>query len=252
MGRTCRGLRGCARARRGRLGEFGEAHSPSSGGFFVGPVIGDTSESGTAYPWWKPDSLTTCSVRRIECPDTTERFTNLASVGVGNSSDWLVRGAVLAPAEHDLHLSRTADQLRTLLNKPPPKPLDWRYLKTHHRKLAATRLLARTPFVFSIVATWKPGIFSTFLQQSPNLYKYAARFLIERLTWYADDRGRRLNLFFDANRSATSYTDLAAYMARIQNDPHCQIRPGCLDAIKPVSPTLKMAQIADFYVSATA
>lgn len=180
-----------------------------------------------------------------------EGFKNPGQVGPGTSSEWLVLAAVVVPDEDDLKLSTTVDSLRQLLNKQPPKPLHFRLLKKHEKKRAAMNALAAEPFIFSAVAIWKPGITSSFLRQSPYLYNYAARFLIERLTWYAGERNRKLNLYFE-NRSATSYSDLQKYMAWIQNDPKCQIRPGVIDAFKPVATTVKLTQIADFYASATA
>jgi hypothetical protein len=179
-----------------------------------------------------------------------EGFKNPAQVGPGTSSEWLVLAAVIVPAEDDLVRSRAVDSLRALLNKPPPKPLHFRFLKQHSKKRAAMAALAQEPFVFSTVAIWKPGITSGYLQQAPHLYNYAARFLIERLSWYADDQGRQLNLYFE-NRASTSYTALQGYMNWIQNDPACSIRNNTIASFKPVASTVKLAQIADFYASAT-
>lgn len=180
-----------------------------------------------------------------------EGFKRPTEIGPGTSSQWLVLTGVIVPEENDLPLSRTVDELRTHLGKPGPKPLHFRLLRTHERKRAAMALLATKPFVFSVVALWKPGIFSGYLQTPPHLYNYAARFLVERLSWYASERGRKLNLFFE-NRAATSYADLRRYMDWIQHDPACQISPNTIATCKPVNPTVKMAQIADFYASATA
>lgn len=181
-----------------------------------------------------------------------EGFRNPGQIGHATSSEWLVLGGVIVPEEDDLALSRVVDRLRVLLNKPPPKPLHWRFLKKHEKKRAAMASLATEPFTFSVVAIWKPSVTSNFLKTPPHLYNYAARFLIERLSWYADDRGRRLNLFFE-NRSATSYTDLASYMQWIQfADPNVQIRANSIQRFQPVSPTVKLAQVADFYTSASA
>lgn len=110
--------------------------------------------------------------------------------------------------------------------------------------------LATHPFVFCTVALWKPGITSPFLQRAPYLYNYGCRFLIERLTWYADGNGRQLNLSF-SNRASTSYADLQRYMAWIQNDPRCTIVRGCINQFQPVSVTVKLIQVADFYASAS-
>jgi hypothetical protein len=180
-----------------------------------------------------------------------EGFSRPHETGPGTSSEWLVLAGVIVPEERDLALSGTVDELRVLLGKPGPKPLHFRLMRTHERKRAAMALLATKPFVFSVVALWKPAIYSGYLQQPPHLYNYAARFLIERLTWYASERHRKLNLYFE-NRTATSYAHLTGYMEWIQRDPTCQIAPNTIAEFRPVSPTLKMAQVADFYASATA
>jgi len=172
------------------------------------------------------------------------------SIPAKNSSEWLVLAGVLVPEENDLPLSRAIDDLRAYLNKPPPKPLHFRDLK-HPAKRAAMGRLAGYPFVFSVVALWKPRITSPFLRKTPYLYNYACRFLIERLSWYAAARGRPLDLFFE-NRASTSYSDLEGYMKWIQMDPGCRIERNCIRQFQPVSPTVKLVQVADFYASAAA
>jgi hypothetical protein len=166
------------------------------------------------------------------------------------SSEWLVLAGVIVPEENDLALSGCVDALRALLKKPPPNPLHFRKLRRHGQKRAAMALLAKEDLTFSAVAIHKPQISTDYLRQPPHLYNYAARFLAERLSWYADDRGRRLRLFFE-NRATTSYADLEGYMRWIQDDPDCTIRPCCIDSFQPVSPGLKLAQVADFYASST-
>lgn len=177
-----------------------------------------------------------------------EGFVTIAAPGQG-SSEWLVLGAVIVKEEEDLALSHAVDDLRVLLNRPPPKALHFRKLR-HNTKRAAMDRLGTYGFTFSIVALWKPpqGVGKAF-PQPPYMYNWACRLLVERLTWYADDQGRGINLFFE-NRATTSYADLQAYMAWIQNDPNCQIRPGCIQSVKPVNQSVKLIQIADFYVSA--
>ncbi len=170
--------------------------------------------------------------------------------GVG-SSEWLVLAGVIVPEEADQALSHAVDRVRTLLRKPLPKALHFRMLKKHGQKRAAMAELAQEPFVFSAVVLHKPEITSPYLRQPPHLYNYAARLLIERLSWYADDRGRRLNLLFE-NRASTTYAALESYMRWIENDPDCTIRANSIARFAPVSPTVKLVQVADFYASATA
>ena len=166
------------------------------------------------------------------------------------SSEWLVLGGLIVRQEDDLPLSHAVDDLRVLLNRPPPKPLHFRDLR-HNARRAAMDKLATYDFVFSIVALWKPpqGAGKQF-PKPPYMYNWACRLLVERLTWFADERGRALNLFF-SNRATTSYARLEAYMNWIQNDPTCSIRRGCIQGFQPVNQTVKLIQIADFYTSAS-
>jgi len=167
------------------------------------------------------------------------------------SSEWLIVAAVIVKEEEDLPLSHAVDDLRQLLNRPPPKPLHFRDLK-HNARRAAMDKLGTYDFVFSAVALWKPPGSGPGKQfpKAPYMYNWACRLLVERLTWYADDRNRRVNLFF-SNRATTSYNKLQSYMNWIQSDPNCQIRNGCIDKFKPVNQTVKLIQVADFYASAS-
>ena len=83
------------------------------------------------------------------------------------------------------------------------------------------------------------------------LYNYATRFLVERLTWLAEDHGRKVNLYFEW-RATTSYGSLQQYLRRVQAGAGSTIKADRIGEVRPVSPTWKGAQLADFYVSAAA
>lgn len=185
-----------------------------------------------------------------------EGFTNLARRGPrrdGDSSLWLILAAVLVLEEQDRERTAAVDRLRALLNRPPPKPLHWRDLKTDHtKKRRAIALLAAEPLVCSFVALWKPGMLESArgLRRKGYLYNYAARLLVERLSWFARGQRRRLNLLFE-HRASTSYADLHRYMADMESDSRTSIEPGSIAAVSPVESSRKGAQLADYYVSAT-
>lgn len=171
------------------------------------------------------------------------------------SSEWLVLAAVLMFEEQDRERTQAVDRLRELLNRASTRaPLHWRDLRNDHsKKRRVMDLLAGEPLIFSVVALWKPGLKgqSAALKRKGYLYNYAARFLIERLSWFADRGGRRLNLFFES-RATTSYADLEGYITAIQADPECSITPGAIARVQPVNASRKGAQLADFYASLTA
>lgn len=115
-------------------------------------------------------------------------------------------------------------------------------------------LLAAQRFKFSAAALWKPPLESRargLKQKRGYLYNYAARFLVERLTWLAEDHGRKVNLYFES-RATTSYTALQLYLRSLQSDERTTIKAETIGEVRPVSPTWKGAQLADFYVSAAA
>lgn len=175
-----------------------------------------------------------------------EGFVTVTIPGRG-SSEWFVVGAVIVPKENDLLLSHAVDDLRTLLNRPPSKPLHFRNLG-HNPRRAAMNRLGQYGFTFSVVALWKPTQGGRTFPKPPYMYNWASRLLVERLTWYAAERGRKVNLFF-SNRSSTSYAQLRTYIRALQKDPDCQIRPNTIKDFRPVNQQVKLIQVADFYAS---
>ena len=83
------------------------------------------------------------------------------------------------------------------------------------------------------------------------MYKRQTRFLVERLTWLAEDHGRKVNLYFES-RATTSYGSLQQYLRTVQEGAGSTIKADRIGEVRPVSPTWKGAQLADFYVSAAA
>lgn len=176
-----------------------------------------------------------------------EGFVTVTLPGQG-SSEWLVVGAVIVPKEDDLQLSHAVDDLRMLLKRPPPKPLHFRKLG-HNAKRAAMDKLATYDFTFAVVALWKPTQGGKTFPKPPYMYNWACRLLVERLTWYAEARGRKINLYF-SNRASTSYAQLNAYITSLQNDPNCEVRANTINDFRPVNQQVKLIQVADFYTSA--
>lgn len=168
------------------------------------------------------------------------------------SSEWLILSAVMIRSEQDREQIRAVDGLRELLGQQQSrKPLHWRNLRNDHtKKRLAADFLARQPFHVVVAALWKPRIaeHSNALQQRKGyLYNYASRFLIERASYYAEASRRRLSLRFES-RATTSYADLESYVRAIEADPRQKIRAECIADVRPVNPSTKGAQLADFFV----
>lgn len=168
------------------------------------------------------------------------------------SSEWLILVGVLIREEDDVERTRAVDRLRSALKRPSPKPLHWRDIRNHTARRQAMDILAAEPLFFSAVGLWKPALTggrAPGLQKKGQLYNYAARYLIERLSWFADNSGRGLNLLFES-RATTSYSQLEAYVETIQADPQCTIAEGCIASVRPVAANRKGAQLADLYAGA--
>lgn len=176
---------------------------------------------------------------------------NPAGDGDGTSSEWLVLAGVPIFEEYDRERTRVIDELRGKLKRPPHKALHWRDLRRESQKRLVASTLAAWPFTpVCFAALWKPRLLDApGLRIKGQLYNYAARLLIERLSWVAEASGRRLNLLFES-RATTSYEDLQSYIESIQADPRCSITPGTIAEVRPVPSSMKGAQIADFYAGA--
>lgn len=141
------------------------------------------------------------------------------------SSRWFVLSALVIRKQHDLQLVELAKQARELLRKEPRKPLHFRDLR-HEQRVPLARLLAQAPVRSVNVLIHKPSIAEPeIFQQRPfQLYRYATRLMLERVSWLCRDHRRtgdgdgRVELVF-SNRSAMSYDDLREYLCRLRDDP---------------------------------
>ena len=172
------------------------------------------------------------------------------------ASEWLIIGGVLIPKEEDNERTRAVDELRVLLNRAKTRtPLHWRNLRqSHTKKRLAMDFLGSQPLHFSIVAFWKPalkGRAEALERKKGYLYHYAGRFLIERLSWYAEADNRKLNLFFES-RATTKYAELVAYVKAVEADSASSIKTGIIGRVEAVNSSRKGAQLADYYVGAAA
>lgn len=140
------------------------------------------------------------------------------------SSRWFVLSALVVRKQNDLQLVQLARQARELLRKEPKKPLHFRDLR-HEQRVPLARLLAQAPIRTVSVLIHKPSIAEpeVFQQKPFQLYRYASRLMLERVSWLcrdyrrADDGDGRAELVF-SNRSAMSYDDLRGYLRRLQED----------------------------------
>ncbi len=140
------------------------------------------------------------------------------------SSRWFVLSALVIRKQNDLQLVQLAKQAREILGKPAKKPLHFRNLKHEHR-VPLARLLSQAPIRTVSVLIHKPSIDEpeNFQQRPFQLYRYASRLLLERVSWLCRDHRKtdegdgRVELVF-SNRSAMSYDDLRSYLTKLRDE----------------------------------
>lgn len=136
------------------------------------------------------------------------------------SSRWFVLSAAVTRAANDLETVKLVDRVRDKLGKKPREPLHFRKLKHEHRlpyvaeiakaKLRVVNLLIHKPSI------QEPEKFTS----SPHmLYRYATRFLLERVSWLCRDSRRsdddRAEVIF-SNRSCMSYDEIRNYLQHLK------------------------------------
>jgi len=69
--------------------------------------------------------------------------------------------------------------------------------------------------------------------------------LIERITWYCDDKSSKVRLYPE-NKAGIRYDELNGYLKYIQRQPDCEIRKGCILGVAPKAKTQSnLVQLAD-------
>lgn len=152
------------------------------------------------------------------------------------SSHWFVISAVVTRTEYDHATVRLVDEIRTELKRGQRDALHFRKLKHEHRlpfvaKIASTRLRTIS------VCVHKPSIPEPekFMAEPHLLYRYATRYLLERVSWLCRDSRKEpthaAKVIF-SNRSCMSYEDLRGYLGLLRdktNDLGVQIDWSVID-----------------------
>jgi hypothetical protein len=175
------------------------------------------------------------------------------------SSEWLILAAAISLDEWDAKNMQVIDELRVKVKRSQSRrPLKWRDLgNDHYKKRMVADVLGGHPrLLYSVAALWKPALAESApgLRKQGYLYHTTGRYLIERLSWLAWHRSgsarRQVNLLFES-RQQTSYSDLEAYVRKIEADPEASIEDGSIGEVRPVNPSIKGAQVADLVAGAT-
>lgn len=165
----------------------------------------------------------------------------------GKGTKWFIVTALIASQAEATALGNAYQQIRQRIGLKPGKPLHWVEL-SHARRKAVIHELSKMSFCFSsiVVDTQHPDIVNTRPKLSGRrLYFYAFGQLVERITWYCDDKGCKVRISPE-NKGGIKYTELNSYLDYLQSQSDCEIRKGCVLSVKPKSKTQSnLIQIAD-------
>ncbi|MCA0921475.1 DUF3800 domain-containing protein [Pseudooceanicola nanhaiensis] len=134
------------------------------------------------------------------------------------STDWFVLSAVLVSAGRDLALRSLANSIRRRMGKGEREVLHFSKLR-HDQRVFALQSIANLPVRTATVVINKRRIDKpeVFEADGNRLYYYAARLLLERISWSSRDTGHAHGLGcltrvrFEHKRHA-SYDDLREYL----------------------------------------
>ena len=137
------------------------------------------------------------------------------------SSRWFVLSAVVTRAATDLETVKLIDHVRTILNKPPREPLHFRKLKHEHRLPYVAEIAKARLWIVNLMIH-KPSIQEPekFTSEPHLLYRYATRYLLERVSWLCRDKRKTEDETAEvtfSNRSCMSYDELRDYLQRLKD-----------------------------------
>lgn len=140
------------------------------------------------------------------------------------SSRWLVLSAVITRTDTDLETVKLINHVREKLGKPVRRALHFRTLK-HEQRVPYVREIAGAKLRTVSVLVYKPALNEpeSFQVEKFRLYRYATRYLLERVSWFCRDfhivgRGDgRAEVTF-SNRSHMSYEDMRAYLRHLRDN----------------------------------
>jgi len=168
------------------------------------------------------------------------------------SSKWFIIGALVVPEEFDREMASVVNQIKDHLNvNNKLKPMHFAGLRHRKRRYVIQQIANKGHFRLIIVGLHKPELIKDgpLKREKQYLYNYVTRYLLERVSWLANDYSRKVNLIFE-NRGNTSYNELDLYVKDLLEDPNCQIRQGTFLSWKALNKgQSKNLQVADSLVS---
>jgi hypothetical protein len=104
------------------------------------------------------------------------------------SSDHFVMAAVVYRDFNEHHVTRLLARMRADMGRMPGHRLHWQNFKTHHHRLRAAQLVGGASFlkVTSVVVCKR--LLPPAIPDDDSAYLYTFRFLLERLSWLAEEQ----------------------------------------------------------------
>jgi hypothetical protein len=162
--------------------------------------------------------------------------------------------ALVFDDDHEGDVTETIAQLRAELGRRPGDQLHWVNLKSHSLRLHAARTLGTSPhlLISSVVVCKRHFIEMERLESEDTAYLYTFRYLLERLSWIARDRGRILD-FTLAHIQRFPISRLRMYESALAEREDCSIKWAYVEPGKIDQPArVEALQLADLVASSTA
>jgi len=139
------------------------------------------------------------------------------------SSRWLILGAIVQRAENDAQCVRCMDDVRRALGRAHRQHVHFTNLR-HEQRLPYLREIAKTSCRLVAVLIHKPSIEEPekFTLGRHQLYRYASRLLLERISWLCRDHrksgvGDGFAEVIFSNRAQMSYDELRDYLRKLKS-----------------------------------
>lgn len=134
------------------------------------------------------------------------------------ASEWFILSAALQDAERYTPVVMRHEEFRE--NHGYNDDWGFHFVKLSHRKrIAFIRHMADEPYTFMSVAIHKPSIGLTDSFKKPYyLYFYAAKLLLERVSWHCREKKRRLDHIYFSSRRGLREDHAKAYLRRLKRD----------------------------------
>ncbi len=142
------------------------------------------------------------------------------------SSHWFFLSACIVRADRAQHVSSYIEEAKEIIwraqGRQPKEKLDWKGL-THPQRGALLPIFTSRPYTQIIVGMWCSQVTRPQKLQEANwAYRYACRYLIERISWFARDNGGFVRITF-SKTDRLNIAELKKYIGGEMALPSSQI-----------------------------